>query len=144
MVIYLYDITNTNLGEVLRKQRKLKHLSLEYVGNMVYKTKATISKYEKGEIIPDFITVLELCNVLEIDISKLAPSVAEIYTSILPFNTDTLYLYYVTSNKLMSSIIKLRFGTNNTYSASLYNGTKNNVVNSKYNMQFYKKLLTYL
>lgn len=128
----MYDITNINLGEILRSQRKLKHLSLEYVGDHIYKTKATISKYEKGEIIPDFITVLELCNVLDIDISKLAPSITGIYTSKLPLNTNTLYLYYLTSNKLISSTIKLEPGVNNIYSAHFYNGIKTTTKNSVY------------
>lgn len=128
----MYDITNVNLGEILRKQRKLKHLSLEYIGDHIYKTKATISKYEKGEIVPDFVTVLELCNVLDIDISKLAPSVTGIYTSKLPFNTDTLYLYYLTSNKLISSTIKFDLGADNIYSAHFYNGIKNTSENPAY------------
>lgn len=131
-MINLYDITNVNLGEILRKQRKQKHLSLEYIGDHIYKTKATISKYEKGEIIPDFVTVLELCNVLDIDISKLAPSITGIYSSDLPFNTNTLYLYYLTSNKLISSTIKLELGVNNIYSAHFYNGIKNNAENPAY------------
>ncbi len=131
-MINLYDITNVNLGEILRKQRKLKHLSLEYIGDHIYKTKATISKYEKGEIVPDFVTVLELCNVLDIDISKLAPSITGIYTSKLPFNTDTLYLYYLTSNKLISSTIKFDLGTGNIYSAHFYNGIKNTSYNPAY------------
>lgn len=131
-MVTLYDITNVNLGEILRKQRKLMHLSLEYIGDKIYKTKATISKYEKGEIIPDFITVLELCNVLDIDISNLAPSITGIYTSNLPFNTNTLYLYYLTSNKLISSTIKLEQGLNNIYSAYFYNGIKNTIEQSAY------------
>lgn len=60
----MYDIKNVNIGKLFRKYRKLKHLSLDYVGEKVFKNKATISKYEKGKIIPDFITVLEICNVL--------------------------------------------------------------------------------
>ena len=61
----MYNTNQTNIGEILRNYRKIKHLSLEDVGNKIYKSKATISKYEKGAIIPDFITTLELCNVLD-------------------------------------------------------------------------------
>lgn len=143
----MYDITNINLGKILRKQRKSKHLSLEYIGNHIYKTKATISKYEKGEIIPDFITVLELCNILDMDISKLASPVTGIFTSDLPFNTNTLYLYYLNSNKLISSTIQLELGVNNRYLAHLYNDIENMVEPPTYSYEGtleYSEAVTYL
>lgn len=128
----MYDINNLNIGKALRKYRKLKHLSLQYVGDKIYKTKATMSKYENGEITPDFNTVLELCNILDIDLSTLVPSINSICSSNLPFDTDTLYLYYLTSNKLITSTIKIQTGTNNKYLAYFYNGIKNNAENPAY------------
>lgn len=128
----MYDINSLNLGETLKKYRKLKHFSLEYVGSKIYKTKATVSKYEKGEIIPDFITILELCNILGIDISKLAPSITEVFTSNLPFVSNTLNLYYFSSNKLITSNIKIEFGSDNHYRAFFYNGIKNNIKDYDY------------
>lgn len=123
----MYDISNINIGKLLRKYRKLKHLSLQYVGEMIYKNKGTISKYENGEIIPDFTTVLELCNILEIDLSHLVPSVSPICTSALPFSTDTLYLYYLTSKKLITSTIKIENGIDGKFIAYFYNGIKKDV-----------------
>ena len=98
----MYNTNQINIGQILRKYRKIKHLSLQDVGDKIYKSKATISKYEKGKIIPDFITALELCNVLDIDLSKILPANIQNHVITNPFNADTLYLYYVTSNKLIS------------------------------------------
>lgn len=131
-MIILYDINNANLGNVLRKHRKSKQLSLEYIGKKIYKTKATISKYEKGEIIPDFITVLELCNILDLDISSLAPHIPSVNPSPLPFNTNILYLYYLTGNKLISSTIKIETEKSNTYVVYFYNGLKDRIDNHAY------------
>ena len=121
----MYNINHLNIGETLRKYRKIKHLSLEYVGDKIYKTKATVSKYEKGEIIPDLYTLLELCNVLGINLSSLIPYIQEVYkSSPFPFNSNKLYMYYLTENKLIESIIEFSFKTNEPI-VSFYNGTKN-------------------
>ena len=122
----MYDINNINLGETLKKYRKLKHYSLEDIGNKIYKTKATVSKYENGEIIPDFITVLELCNILNIEISNLLPSISEVFTSNLPFNNEVLYLYYFVSNKLITSTIKINGFNDGKYYAFFYDGFQKN------------------
>lgn len=137
----MYNTNQTNIGEILRNYRKIKHLSLEDVGNKIYKSKATISKYEKGEIIPDFITTLELCNALDINLSDILPSNVENNVFPNPFNTDTLYLYYVTSNKLISSIIKIDNTTSDVFHAQFYNGIKNNITNCAY---YYEGSLEFL
>lgn len=124
----MYNTNQTNIGEILRSYRKIKHLSLEDVGNKIYKSKATISKYEKGEIISDFITTLELCNVLGINLSDILPLDTESTILANPFNTDTLYLYYVTSNKLISSIIKINHTVSDVFQAQFYNGVKTDIV----------------
>ena len=116
----MYNTNQTNIGEILRNYRKIKHLSLEDVGNKIYKSKATISKYEKGAIIPDFITTLELCNVLGINLSDILSLNTENTIFSNPFNTDTLYLYYVTANKLISSIIKINNGVKTDIASCAY------------------------
>lgn len=128
----MYDINNIKLGEILKKYRKLKHYSLEDIGNRIYKTKATVSKYENGEIIPDFITVLELCNILNIEISNLFPSISEVFTSNLPFNNNVLYLYYFISNKLITATIKIDGFKDGKYYAFIYSGIQKDFDNCKY------------
>lgn len=120
----MYNINNLNIGETLRKYRKIKHLSLEYVGEHIYKTKATISKYEKGEIIPDLYTLLELCNILGINLSSIIPYIQEVYKrSPFPFESNKLYMYYLTENKIIESNIEFSFETNEPV-ISFYNGIK--------------------
>lgn len=131
-MIYLYDINSIKLGETLKKYRKLKHYSLEDIGNRIYKTKATVSKYENGEIIPDFITVLELCNILNIEVSKLLPSVSEVFTSNLPFTNDVLYLYYFISDKIITSTIKIDGFKDGKYYALFYDGIQKSFDNCNY------------
>lgn len=127
----MYDINSINIGEILRKYRKIKHFSLDYVGQKIYKTKATVSKYEKGEILPDLFTLLQLCNVLEINLSSIIPNIKPLYKDInFPFKTNKLYMYYITEKKLIESIIEFNISKNTDISVSFYNGTKSD--NSSY------------
>lgn len=95
----MYDINNINIGEALRSFRKINRLTLSEVGKKLNRTKATISKYEKNEIIPDTITLLKLCNTLNISLSDLFPINEHINK--FPFG-DKLYLYYLKNEKLLS------------------------------------------
>lgn len=118
----MYDLNMVNIGEQLKKYRKAKHFSLQYIGEKIYKSKATISKYEKGEIIPDFNTVLEICNVLDIGLQTIIPSFSPVYNSNFPFNSDTLFLYYLKGKKVIYSTLKFMPNTNNSRLVYFYNG----------------------
>lgn len=123
----MYNISNLSIGSTLRKYRKIKHLSLDYIGNKIGKTKATVSKYERDEIIPDFITVLEFCNVLEINLQDVFPSLSPIYLhKKIPFASDKVFLYYMTGDKLIASTISFNEDNSNPNSVCLYNGIKTN------------------
>ncbi len=113
----MYDINNINIGENIKRYRKINMLSLAEVGSYLHKTKATISKYERNEIIPDSITLLKLCNVLNISLSHLFP-INEHFDS-FPFN-NKLYLYYCKGKKIVSSEIDV-FIDNYKYKTRLYN-----------------------
>lgn len=121
-----YDINKIDFGKKLKYFRKTRNMSLEQLGRKVNKTKATISKYESNQIIPDFQTILEICNVLEITMSQLFPIVLERSIKFLknPFSANILYLYYYTENILIRSVIELREEDNEIY-AKFYNGIKN-------------------
>lgn len=133
----MYDLSNINIGKTLRKYRKIKHLSLEYIGNKIYKSKATVSKYEKGEIIPDFVTVLEICNILDIDLPTLFPSVSPIILKKNSLNFETLYLYYLTDNKLIKSLVKLHKDSNEV---QLYDNVKTNLKDFEF---YYEGIIDY-
>ena len=118
----MYNIKNTNIGNKLKYFRK----ALSEVGIAINKSKATISKYENNEIIPDSITLLELCNYLNIDLCELfnnegnnKPNVDYIN----PFETNKLYVYYYTDKKLMTSIIDI-YNENNELKCKFFNGIR--------------------
>ncbi|MCR4955062.1 MAG: helix-turn-helix transcriptional regulator [Lachnospiraceae bacterium] len=59
------------VGENIKKFRKAEGLSLEELAGRVYKSKSTISKYEKGTISIDIATLDEIAKALEVDVSML-------------------------------------------------------------------------
>lgn len=122
----MYNLDMLNFSKLLKKYRKSKGITLEKLGNNINKTKATVSKYENGEIIPDILTLLEICNELNINLSQLFPSQYNNTNShsYNPFHVNKLYLYYYTENVLITSVLEL-IEENNKILAKLYNGIKN-------------------
>ena len=122
----MYNLDNYNFNHLLTEYRKSRGFTLEKMGNKIGKTKATISKYEKNEIIPDILTVLEICNVLDISLSQLFPVTSKTVSNsvINPFNKNKLYLYYYTENILITSILEIKEEIDKL-SVKLYNGIKN-------------------
>lgn len=64
------DIT-VEIGNRLRNFRKLRKLTLEELSEKVYKSKSTLSKYEKGEIAIDIDTLYQLADALNVHIEQL-------------------------------------------------------------------------
>lgn len=92
------DFNSKDFGERLRNFRINKGLSQENIATCLKKSKATVSRYESGEILPDVKDIAIICEELGIyeaelydnDINK-----ATINTkSINPFNTNKLYVYF--------------------------------------------------
>lgn len=122
----MYDLDINKFVENMKFYRKSRKLTLEQLGNKIGKAKATVSKYEKGEIIPDILTVLEICNALNISVSQLFPIEKKIYTknnSYNPFFTNLIYMYHYTENLLVTSIIEL-VEDNNQIKLKFFNGVK--------------------
>lgn len=67
----MYDIDIKRLGQIAREYRKARNMSIEEVGDAIGKSKATVNRYETGEIVMDILTALELCNVLNIDLNDI-------------------------------------------------------------------------
>lgn len=142
----MYDTNIANLGKKIRYFRKAKNISMEELGNAIGKSKATVNRYENNEILLDFLTVIEICNVLNIDLNDLCDvSVHSVETNINtnPFNTNLLYLYYISKNGIIISSIEIT-PTNYTNYVLMKNGlTKNKykqeytgVLESNYNTAF--------
>ena len=58
----MYQLDLTTLGNNLKNYRKSRNFTLDELGKIIHKSRATVSKYEKCEIIPDILTLLEICN----------------------------------------------------------------------------------
>lgn len=133
----MYNIENLNIGNILKENRLKSKLSLEEVGNLICKSKATVSKYERNEILPDIYVLVELCNILNINISEFFQSSSKFYTksSKKIFSHNKLYLYYYTGKKLIISIIDILY-ENNNYIVKMYNDISS-YSNYKRNFKYY-------
>lgn len=122
----MYDIENLNFTHILRNYRKSRNLTLSDLGNKLGKSKSTIAKYENGTILPDILTILEICNALNISLSQLFPldykNINISYSN--PFHTDKLYFYYYTEDILIKSVMEI-MNENNQLFVKFYNGILN-------------------
>lgn len=94
----MYNLELYKFGDLFRNARKAKQISIEELSDKLGKTCTTIYKYERNEIIPDLITVLEMCNILEInfnDLTNIEKIEESKETSNNPFSLDKLYIYYL-------------------------------------------------
>ena len=85
-------------GENIRKFRKAKGLSQDNLAMVLGKTAATIARYENGEITPNAEQIHLICNELgiyEYELFNSTKKLTNTENSTNPFNTDTLYLYYI-------------------------------------------------
>lgn len=60
-----------NIGDIIRKHRKLKNYTQEELGNKLFVSKQAISKWENGRSFPDLETTQKLIEILEIDSSEI-------------------------------------------------------------------------
>ena len=121
----MYQIQKNTLGETLKEYRKINNMTLQDVGDKVCKSKGTIFKYETNEILPDFYTLLELCNLFNISINDLCEKTKEEDQDMInPFGKEKLYLYYYSSNKLIGSVIKIEKNMSK-YNVRFFNGFQN-------------------
>ena len=120
----MYDLKNNSFAANIKFYRKSRNITMKQLGEIIGKTKATVSKYENGEITPDIITILEICNALNISISQLFPTPkTKRNNSYNPFSTNIIYMYYYTGNLLVTSVIELIEETDEI-KVKYYNGVK--------------------
>lgn len=143
----MYNFDIIKLNEKIKMYRESRNISVTYLGKLISKSKSTISKYESGAIVPDIITLLDICNALNIQISELLPiSINETrvfnYDNI--FNTSKIYFYYYTENHLVTSIAEIINNNNlNTPKVRFYNGVKNTNKYADKSSYYYEGELTY-
>ena len=107
----MYEIDIVDLGNKIREYRKVQNISIEELGNIIGKSKTTVTRYETGEIVIDIITVMEICNALNIDLNDICMKEMqgiEKDINVNPFNSNLLYLYYISKNGLIISSIEIK------------------------------------
>lgn len=124
----MYNLDNIKLNEQIKKYRESRNISVTDLGKLISKSKSTVSKYETGSVTPDILTLLEICNALNIELNEFLPTCEK--KNIIPnsdnlFNTSKLYFYYYTQNHLVTSIAELINDKNsNVTKVRFYNGIK--------------------
>lgn len=62
---------NQHIGSRIRSFRKARGLTLQQLANLIHKSRASVSKYETGEITLDIETLYEISEALEVPLNRL-------------------------------------------------------------------------
>lgn len=95
---------NVYIGARVRNYRKMKKMTLQQLADGIHKSRATVSKYETGEITLDIQTLYEISRVLEISMNQLtdyhpekeeqAPAALNFDGKSPFFKANRLYFYF--------------------------------------------------
>ena len=112
------------VGENIRKMRLARGLSLEEVAARIFKSKSTVSKYERGTIAIDIATLEDLAEVFDVHPAQLLMTpVPEKKHLLTRMSLDEIYMfsYDGKEKRIIKSVIE-RFQTDesNRFSINLY------------------------
>ncbi|GAB6179665.1 hypothetical protein JCM14036_09840 [Desulfotomaculum defluvii] len=62
---------NIEIGKRVRNFRKMRKMTIAELAQIISKSKATVSKYEKGEIVLDIVTLYDIANALQVHVEQL-------------------------------------------------------------------------
>ncbi len=130
------ETINRYIGSKIRHYRKMKKLTIQQLADAIHKSRATVSKYETGEISLDVSTLWDIATALDVDFSQLTDyqpvretgaTAAEpsLYEGESPFfRADHLYFYYYDGryDRLKEAIIhihKSRVSADGTFETSM-------------------------
>lgn len=96
---------NEYIGSRIRNYRKMKKMTLQQLADTIHKSRATVSKYENGEITLDIQTLYEIASALDVSLSQLTDYHPEEPEAVAPaklefdgespyFKADQLYFYF--------------------------------------------------
>ena len=96
---------NEFIGSRVRNYRKMKKLTLQQLADAIHKSRATVSKYENGEITVDVQTLYEIASALDVNLAQLTDYHPEEEQDLSPakldfdgqspyFKADQLYFYF--------------------------------------------------
>lgn len=121
-----------HVGERIRMYRKNKHMTIQQLAEQIHKSRATVSKYENGEISMDIETLAEIAAVLEVSPGQLMDIPAKqarpverrtFCGGMSPFfQAQRLYFYFYDGRykRLKDGIIDIhKSGENSGYEAAL-------------------------
>lgn len=93
---------NTEIGNRIRSFRKGRGMTLQQLADIIHKSKATVSKYEIGEIAIDVPTLYEIAHAFHVHVDELLPreepeTAASVIPSAIPplfRDVSRVYSYY--------------------------------------------------
>ena len=117
---------NQYIGAKIRNYRKMKKLTLQQLADIIHKSRATVSKYETGEITVDIATLCEISEALDVNLNQMTdyhPHQQEKnienkvdYVGKSPFfRADRLYFYFYDGryHRLKEAVIDINKDTLN-------------------------------
>ena len=119
------------VGKKIKKIRKVKKMTIDDLAKKINKSKSAVSKYENGEINIDLITLKEISDVFEIEITNLIPQniikakEKSMDLDKVPnfFKYDSkIYSYYYDgrNSKIVKSLIEIRREEDEEHSVCMY------------------------
>lgn len=130
----MYDTNIENIGKNIKYFRHTRNMSIEDLGKAINKSKTTIARYENNEITPDILTILEICNAFNIDFNDICTKemhTLEENTNKNPFNSNIMYLYYISKNGIVISSLEITENAQTNYVLM-----KNGITNNKYKQEY--------
>lgn len=110
---------NQHIGARIRMYRKEQGLTLQQLADMIHKSRASMSKYETGEITLDIETLYDISNALHVHLNQLTDyqeTIQEVKMPVLNrtlespfFQAERLYFYFFDGryNRLKDGIIDI-------------------------------------
>ena len=80
------------VGNQIKSYRKAARLTLQQLGDAIHKSRATVCKYESGEISPDLETLYEISQILQVSPAQLTaihPDIQHPFVFGVPAATET-------------------------------------------------------
>ena len=110
-----------HVGERIRTYRKACGITLQQLADLIHKSRASVSKYENGEIVLDIQTLHEISCALNVPLNQLTDYAPVPTVSPVPedtgrgpfFQAEKLYFYFYDGrhNRLKQGIIDIRKGS---------------------------------
>ena len=101
---------NQHIGNRIRNFRKMKKLTIQQLADMIHKSRATVSKYETGEITLDIETLYDISSALDVDLNQLTdyrPPKEETPAEIVDYSGKSPFFY---AEKLCDKIAIIKKG----------------------------------